>query len=112
SNPNMEDKLNQWLAIIDDYDKEMIELAEKNNQIIEKAKIELGTLTGDEEIKRIAELKEKWEMDYNSAIQNAEDRGRTTSLLQVAKKLISFNTPIEQIVEITGLTEEEIKMIN
>lgn len=123
SNPNMENKLNQWLAIIDDYDKEMIELAEKNNQIIEKAKIELGTLTGDEEIKRIAELKEKWEMDYNSAVQNAEERGLTQGRAEghvagiaeekrnIAKKLISLNIPKEKIIEITGLIEEEIEKL-
>ena len=98
-------------------------MAEKNNQIIEKAKIELGTLTGDEEIKRIAELKEKWEMDYNSAVQNAEDRGLAQGRAEghsagiaeekrnLAKKLISLNIPKAKILEITGLTEEEINKL-
>ena len=74
-NPNMNEKLNQWLAFIDDYDRGLIEMAKKNNKTIQKAKIEMDYLTGDEEVKRLAELHEKWEMDYNSAISNAKEEG-------------------------------------
>ena len=60
---NMDDKLNQWLVFIDDYDKGVIEMAEKKNKILERARVELNYLTGDAEIRRLAELREKWEMD-------------------------------------------------
>ena len=75
TNPDMNEKLNQWLAFIDDYDRGLIEMAKKNNETIQKAKIEMDYLTGDEEVKRLAELHEKWEMDYNSAISNAKEEG-------------------------------------
>ena len=105
TNPNMNEKLNQWLAFIDDYDRGLIEMAKKNNKTIEKAKIEMDYLTGDEEVKRLAELRKKWEMDYNSAISNAKVEERRI----IAKKLKKEKISIEKIIEITGLEKEEIK---
>ena len=105
TNPNMNEKLNQWLAFIDDYDRGLIEMAKKNNKTIEKAKIEMDYLTGDEEVKRLAELREKWEMDYNSAISNAKVEERRI----IAKKLKKEKISIEKIIEITGLEKEEIE---
>lgn len=75
ANPNMNEKLNQWLAFIDDYDRRLVEMAEKKNKTLEKARVEMNYLTGDDEIRRLAELREKWEMDYNSGIANAKEKG-------------------------------------
>lgn len=115
-NPNMNDKLNQWLAFIDNYDKELVRMAEKNNKTIQKAKLEMRYLTGEAEIKRIAELEEKWEMDYVSGmgyakregIKEGMEKGKRQHQLKTAKKLLELNMPIEQIIEVTELTEEEI----
>ena len=75
SNPDMNEKLNQWLAFIDDYDKGVIEMAEKKNKTLEKARAEMNYLTGDEEVRRLAELREKWEMDYISAKKTGRKDG-------------------------------------
>lgn len=74
-NPNMDKKINQWLAFIDDYNKELVKVAEKKNEKLKKARIEMNYLTGDEEVRRLAELREKWEMDRISAINNATRKG-------------------------------------
>jgi predicted transposase/invertase (TIGR01784 family) len=74
--PNMNEKINQWLAFIDDYNKELVKVAEKKNKTLEKARIEMNYLTGDEEVKRLAELREKWEMDRISAINYATRKGK------------------------------------
>lgn len=119
-NPNMNDKLNQWIAFIDNYDKELVRMAEKNNKTIQKAKLEMRYLTGEAEIKRMAELEEKWEMDYVSGMGYAKregikegmekgiKKGKKQHQLKTAKKLLELNMPIEQIIEVTELTEEEI----
>lgn len=115
-NPNMNDKLNQWIAFIDNYDKELVRMAEKNNKTIQKAKLEMRYLTGEAEIKRMAELEEKWEMDYVSGmgyakregIKEGMEKGKRQHQLKTAKKLLELNMPIEQIIEVTELTEEEI----
>ena len=72
SNPDMEDELNQWLALIDSEDRGMIKMAEEKNKTIKEAKREVEYLTGDEEIKRLAELREKWEMDRISEVNEAK----------------------------------------
>ena len=104
----MNEKLNQWLAFIDDYDRGLIEVAKKNNKTIQKAKIEMDYLTGDEEVKRLAELREKWEMDYNSAISNAKEEGLKQGKIEIVKKLLKLNTTIKDIQNITGFTKDEI----
>ena len=108
TNPDMNEKLNQWLAFIDDYDRGLIEMAKKNNETIQKAKIEMDYLTGDEEVKRLAELREKWEMDYNSAISYAKEEGLKQGKIEIVKKLLKLNTTIDDIQNITGITKEEI----
>lgn len=50
-------------------------MAEKNNKTIKSALDEMEYLTGDEEIQILAELKEKWEMDWNSSMDNVKKEG-------------------------------------
>ena len=70
-----EEKINQWLAFIDDYNKELVKVAENKNETLRKARIEMNYLTWDEEIRRIAQLKEKWEMERTISINNATKIG-------------------------------------
>ncbi len=62
---NMDDKLNQWLAVIDDTDKGRIKMAETKNKILQRARTEINYIAGDVSQRRIIELREKWEMDRN-----------------------------------------------
>ena len=68
SSPDMNKKVNQWLAVIDNSSEEMIKVAEQKNQVLRKARKEITYLTGDEEVQRLQELREKWEMDRVSEI--------------------------------------------
>lgn len=115
SNPDMNEKLNQWLAIIDDNDRGMIKMAEEKNDTLKKARVEMNYLTGDEEVRRLAELREKWEMDRVSAINYAtkkgEKRGKKQEKREIAKEMKNKGMDIELIQEITKLTKEEIENI-
>ncbi len=130
--PDMDEKLNQWLALIDDRNRGWIEMAEKKNKTIERARVEMEYLTGDEELKRLAELREKWAMDYDSGISAAREKGieigrqegRTDGIkigmktgqakgekkkqIEITKKLLKMNMKIADIVNIVGLEEKEI----
>jgi len=124
-NPDMNDKIDQWICFIDDSNKEAVKMAEKNNVVLKKARKELDYLTGDAAVRRMAELREKWEMDEIAVKKNAERigkeegriegriegnvEGRMAEKKETAKKLLLKNMKIEEIIEITGLTEEEIK---
>lgn len=73
-------------------------------------------LTGDAEVRRIAELRDKWEMDWNTdmyyakeeGIQEGEKKGKRKAKLETAKKMLEKKIDVQTICEITGLTKEEI----
>lgn len=113
--PDMNDRLNQWLAFIDDYDRGLIKMAEKKNKTLEKARVEMDYLTGDAAVRRMAELREKWEMDRNSELYYAKTKGKEEGIkeekIQIAKKMIKENIAIEVIEKLTELTKEEIEEI-
>ncbi len=111
-NPDMNDKLNQWLAIIDDTDRGKIKMAEEKNEKIKSALDEIGTLTGDAEIQRMAELRDKWERDRISEISYATKKGERKAKLETAKKLLKNGISVDIIVDATGLTKEEVTSSN
>ena len=84
--PDMNEKINQWLAFIDDYDRGLIEMAKEKNKTLKEAGIEMNYLTGDEEVRRLAELREKWEMDWNSGIANAKREGEEEGIKKRRKE--------------------------
>ena len=117
AHPDMNEKINQWLAFMDDNDKEAVKMAEKNNPTIKKARYEMDYLTGDEAVQRLEELREKWEMDRISSLDYAEEKGREEGIKkgeeqkqkEVAKKMLAEKIDIELIIKVTGLTKEEIE---
>lgn len=84
--PDMNEKINQWLAFIDDDNKEMIDMAENKNKTLKDARIEMNYLTGDAEVRRLAELREKWEMDRINAISHATKVGKEQGLREGKKE--------------------------
>ena len=120
---DINNKIDQWLLFIDDEEKELVKMAEEKNQTLQKAREKMNYLTGDAAVRRLAELREIWELDYNSDINYAREKGEKSGLKrgrkegraeekkEIAKKLLKLKMPIEQISEITNLTEEEIKNI-
>ena len=80
--PDMNQKINQWIAFIDDEDKELISMAEKNNRTLKKARAEMNYLTGDDEIRRLAELREKWELEFNASMRHAKKAGEELGMKQ------------------------------
>ncbi len=68
SNPDMDDKLNQWLTIIDDEDRGRIEMAKSKNEVIKEAEVEIKYFTAEEEARYLADMRDLWESDRNSEI--------------------------------------------
>ena len=73
--PDMNKTINQWLAFIDDEDEELVKMAENKNKTLKKARTDMNYLTGDEEVKRLAELREKWDMEYSMSMKYAKKIG-------------------------------------
>ena len=114
-NPDMNEKINQWLAFIDDYDREMVKVAEEKNDKLKKARIEMNYLTGEAETRRLAELREKWEMDRVSAINHAarkgKEEGKKDEKIEIARKMLKEKVPVEMIEKFTELSKEEIEKL-
>lgn len=114
-NPDMNEKINQWVAFMDNYDRGLVEMAEEKNETLKKARIEMNYLTGNEEVRRLAELQEKWEMDYKSVRRAGKEEGKEegsqAEKQAIAKKMLDKKLPIALIQEITQLTQEEIKKL-
>ncbi len=108
-NPNLNDKIDQWICFIDDSNKEAVKMAENKNKVLQKARKELEYLTGDEAVRRLAELRDKWEMDDFFIKKYAKEEGEKKGKKEIAKKLLEKGMEIQEIIEITGLPENEIK---
>ena len=90
-----------------------------DNKYVKKAEKELEYLSGDEETRRLAELREKAIRDELAAIAQARDEGKSEGIIEresqntikIAKKMIEKQIDIALIMEITGLTKEEIEKL-
>ena len=123
ANPDMHEKLNQWLALIDTEDKERVNVAMKENDKVKEAINKVDDFMSDEEAKEIVRLREKWQMDYDSSIASAKEdgyeeghaegikKGKLESQIKIAQKLLDENFEIEKIADITSLSKDDILKI-
>lgn len=114
-------KLDEWLTFIINENQEEIHMIK--NEKIKKAEKELEYLTGDEETRRLAELREKAIRDERAALKKAKregyedgqkagfEAGDRRRQEEVAKKMIKNKIDINIIMECTNLTKEEIEKL-
>ena len=80
---------------------------------IKEAVEKLDSLSEDERMQRIADLREKAILDekaiYAKGLDDGIKEGKQNEKLEIAKKLKNKGLCIKEILELTGLTEEEIK---
>lgn len=109
----LEDSLTQWMLFLDNPNSEEVKKIMEDNKEIKEAVETFDDITSDEELRRVAELRQKAIWDENNMIATAEERGeqkgRQEEKKEIAKKLIEKGMLIEQVEEITGLTKEEIE---
>ena len=108
-------KIAQWLLFLDNPNTERVEEIMKENEEVKKANTVLHEMSEDEELQRLAELREKWDLDERSALGHAKDdgieEGKKKAKIEIAKKLKEIKISIEDIEKATGLTKEEIEKI-
>ena len=130
-NPDMTKQINHWLLFLDMERRELLEMACEKNEKVRRAVENYEVLTGDEEVKRLAEIRLMAKLEEKSALDCAreegeevgrkagEERGREIGRVEgkeqnkreIAQKMKEQKMPIKQIAEITGLSEEEIEKI-
>ena len=94
-------------------------MACKENDKVKRAVENYEVLTGDEEVKRLAEIRLMSKLEEKSALDWAREEGMEQGLEQgkkekqkeIAKKLKKQKMSTKQISEITGLSEEKIEYL-
>ena len=119
----MKAPINQWLAFIDMERGDLLDMAEKENKLIKEAKEEYDVLTGDEAVKRLAEIRLMSHLEEQAALECAREKGieqgkkegieqgKKENTIKIAKKMKEQKIDIEIISQITGLSREQIKKI-
>lgn len=116
---NRKNKKAQWMMFINNpNEKEVQEIMEKNEGI-KKATVEIVKMSEDEKMERLAFLRQKAIMDeksiYAAGLEKGEQRGiekgEKKTKIEIAKKMKEKMINISEIIQITGLTKEEIDKI-
>lgn len=111
-----DNRLKKWLTFFKNpYGEEVKKMADVDNEIKEALE-GLYDINADEQKVMLAELRLKHILDKKAELRTAENKGLKRGIeegieqekLNVAKKLKEKNVDIEIIIEITGLTKEQI----
>ena len=93
------------------------------NTGVKEAKEELKSVSGDYEIRRIAELRQKYIRDEKAALAYATEEGTRIGIEQgikqgekeskkeIAKKLLEKGMDIKEIVEVITLSYDEVSKL-
>ena len=123
------DELMEWLIFLNNPKDERMNKIMAENKAIKEAVKKLEVMSNDNEIRRIAELREKAVRDEKATyskgvedgiekgiekgtkigIENGIEIGKKEEKNEIAKKLLNIGLSIEQIEKSTGLTKEEIE---
>ena len=121
----------QWMMFLDNPNQKEVASIMEENKAIKKAIGELEQVSGDEKIRRIAELKEKYIRDEQASLEYAKDEGyktgkeegmkagieegmkagRNEGRNEIAKNMLKENLSIELISKLTSLSQEEIEKL-
>ena len=114
------DELAQWMGFINDPEDGRLEkMMYENNKYFKQARKELEYLSGDKDFQEIVEKRALALMDQEVQTRLAKEEGReegktegiTIERLEIAKKMKAKNMPIEEIMELTELSKEDIENI-
>ena len=103
--------LKSWLEFI----KNPRVVSDMGNSEIKKAREELEKISQNEHDRYLAELRQKYIMDQKAIQDFGYDKGLEQGVKirkgTNSKKMLEKKIPLDEIVEITGLTREEIESL-
>ena len=106
-------KLVEWLHFLENPESKEVTSYMKNNESMKKAKEKLNTMSEDETIRRLAELREKAILDELEVKAYSYKKGKNDGIEQnnkeIAKKMKERNYKIEDIIDLTNLSKKEIE---
>ncbi|MFR2534093.1 MAG: Rpn family recombination-promoting nuclease/putative transposase [Clostridia bacterium] len=116
-------RIAQWMLFLSNPNDEEVTKIMEENKAIGQAMGKLKELSADEELRRVAELRQKAILDEKAIKRRAEEIGREEGLKQglqegikeekinMTKKLLSEKMDFSFIAKVTGLSITEIEKI-
>ncbi len=107
-----QEELIDWLLFLENPQSERVKTKMEENEELKEAVEKLEGMSEDDYMQRIADLREKAILDYNSGMDTALRKGiaegEKKAKLETAKKMLEKGMNIDTIAEVTGLSKEEI----
>ena len=111
-------KTYQWLMFLDNPNSKEVGAIMKDNKEIKSIADTLEQVSGDERLRRIAELKEKAMLDDKAALDYATEKGMAKGLEEgmakynaLVSNLFKNGTTIDSLEKLTGLDKKELEKI-
>jgi predicted transposase/invertase (TIGR01784 family) len=104
--------LERWLTYFDiTTPEETLQEVIKMDAAIQKTNERLDFVSQDKEVLRAYHMREMAQIDWNSGINTALEKGRSEEKFEIAKNLKRMGLPVTQIAEGTGLDIETIQSL-
>ena len=107
-----QEELIDWLLFLENPQSERVKTKMEENEELKEAVEKLEGMSEDDYMQRIADLREKAILDYNSGMDTALRKGiaegEKKAKLETAKKMLEKGMNIDTIAEVTGLSKDEI----
>ena len=122
-----DEKLIEWLKFLENPESKEVQGYMKKNENMKEAREKLDKMSKDEKVRRMAELRQKALMDereaeytgYSNGLEDGIKQGMKQGLEQgigqgyreIAKKMKGKGKDINEKIELTGLSKEEIEKL-
>ena len=108
---NEKDQLLDWLIFLENPESERVIRKMEENENLKEAVEKLDRISEDEKMQRIIELREKAIRDEHAIYAKGVDDGIEKGIMKIAKSMLKKGMNVSDIIEITGLTKEEIEKL-
>ena len=116
-NPGVENKLEQWLWLIAGVKEDKIKMAESKNEKVKKAIELMDEISSDPAAWELYDAKMMARWNYQSGMAGAKEEGleegikegKKKTSIEVAEKMLRKGININTVIEITGLSLDELK---
>jgi predicted transposase/invertase (TIGR01784 family) len=110
---NFQNDFEKWLAYFkyEGIREDIMQVIVDNNSVFAKAHDRFKNFTKDDKLVELYESRKKWQMDKDTEIGYAEMKGRQEGKSENAKKMLVKGYSVEDISDITGLSEQEINKL-
>ena len=103
------EKLKEWLYFLENPESKEVLGYMESNENMKEAKEKLDTMSEDERIRKLAELREKAILDEKEAEYTGYCKGKEDGIRAIVQNMKKEGLEIETIMKVTNLSKEQIE---